>query len=309
MKGSKSSADAAQERQSGRRRYLTLFVWLVGICLSFGVYTLLVNALAHDAAGEAYAPPHSLAAPAQQAVIITPTVKPVDLGETFTVAVMIENASNLGAFEFTLTYDATCVVTATDVTLGPFLGSTGRSVFELDPTFGTGIVTYGAASLGATPLGPNGDGVLAIVDLEAGMTKCSSVLHLQDVSVTDIEGHTQSFSTEDGEVIVGPPEVERVTPNSGYVGQTVENVIVEGDNFRKGAGFSVRLTKSGESPISASLPDVQSSTRVSCTFNLGKAVPGRWTVRVTNPDGRYGELQDGFTVKAVIYVPLVMKNY
>ena len=294
MKGAQSRADAAQKRLSRQRRYLTLVIWVVSICLSFGLYTLLVNALLHDGPGEAYAPSRSFVAPnAQQAVVkIDPASKGVDPGETFTVTVMIEDASDLGAFEFELTYDSTCVVTATDATLGPFLGSTGRSVGEVGPTFGIGSVTYAAYSYGADP-GPDGAGVLATITFEAGMTKCSSALHLQNVTVTDTDGNSSSPNTEDGEVIVGPPEVTSISPDWGYIGKVLENVIVMGENFRPGA--SVQLTRSGQS-ISAPLPDVQSSTRISCTLNLGKAVPGQWDVVVTNPDTQSGTLPNGFTI-------------
>jgi hypothetical protein len=238
---------------------------------------------------------------------VDPASTAVDPGEAFSVTVKIEDVSDLGAFQFDLTYDDTCVE-ANDVTLGPFLGSTGRSVGAVGPTFGTGVVTYGAYSYGAAP-GPNGDGVLATITFQAGMDECSSALRLQDIAVTDTAAGPISASTEDGEVTVGAtqsPSVTSITPDWGYRGQVLENVIVVGNNFQ--AGASVQLTKSGQSPISASMPDVQNSTRISCTLNLGKADTGRWTVKVTNPDGRYGELQGSFTVEAAVYLPLAMKS-
>ena len=306
MNRSQSGADAAPDRPSRQRKYLTLLLWGVVICLSFGVYTLLVNALVHNTPDQARAPLRSAAASAQAAVVeIDPAIKAADTGETFTVAVAITNTSDLGAFEFEVTYDHTCV-DATGVTLGSFLGSTGRSTGEVGPSFATGSVTYAAFSYGADP-GPGGNGTLATITFEAGTTKCSSDLHLQNVTVTDTEGSASSPSTENGKVIVGSPEVTSITPNSGYVGQVLEGAIVEGENFQEDA--SVQLTKSGQSPISAPLPAVQSSTRISCTFNLGKADLGRWTVKVTNPDGRSDELADGFTVQAAIYLPIAVKNY
>jgi hypothetical protein len=124
----------------------------------------------------------------------------VPKNRTFTVDVVIEDADDLGAFEFQLTYNNTCVQ-ATDATLGPFLGSTGRSVADVGPTIGTGIVTYGAYSWGAGA-GPNGDGVIATVTFQAGANECCSSLHLQNVTVTDTAGSAQSASTEDGRVCV-----------------------------------------------------------------------------------------------------------
>jgi hypothetical protein len=280
----------------------------VGICLSFGTYTLLGGALAHDGAGEASTLPRSLAAPDQTAVKIDPAVKNVNPGEHFSVTVEIEDVVDLGAFEFEITYDSTCVE-ATDAALGSFLGSTGRSVSPVGPTIEAGSVVYGAYSFGEDP-GPNGNGTLAIITLDAGMSNCTSDLHFQNIVVLDREGIEISTSAEDGQVAVDvsvAPEVSRIAPDEGYVGQVLEDVIVEGDHFDENA--TVQLTRSGQSPIFAPMPDVQSSNRISCTFNLGKAAPGMWTVRVTNPDSQYDELVDGFTVKAVIHVPLVMKNY
>jgi len=134
-------------------------------------------------------------------VKIDPPVKDANANSTFTVDVAIEDVTDLGAFQFDLTYDSTCI-TAIDATMGPFLGSTGRGVGEVGPSFGTGIVTYGGYSWGANA-GPNGDGVLATVTFQAGSSTCdNSVLHLQNVSVTDTSGNPQSVSTEDGIVNV-----------------------------------------------------------------------------------------------------------
>jgi hypothetical protein len=141
-------------------------------------------------------------------VKIAPPEKVVWLGATFTYDVVIEDAFDLGAFEFELTYNPSCITVPTcDATLGPFLGSTGRSVAEVGPTCGVGSITYGAYSWGSSP-GPNGDGVLATVTFQAGMNQCDSALRLpiQNVSVTDTAGNQQSVSTGDGIVHVVPPD-------------------------------------------------------------------------------------------------------
>ncbi len=135
-------------------------------------------------------------------VKIDPPEKTVYLDLPFTADVAIEDAVDLGGFEFDLIYDPTCVA-ATDATLGPFLGSTGRSVGEVGPTFGTGSVTYGGYSWGASP-GPNGDGVLATVTFQAGSSECDSALHLQNITVTDTDGNPQTACPEHGLVRVRP---------------------------------------------------------------------------------------------------------
>lgn len=308
MKGSKSRADAAPDRLSRHKRYLTLIVWVVSICLFFGVYTLLVNALVPHAASEAPAPPRSLAAPDTGAVVkIDPNIKFVAPSTIFSITVMIQDASNLGGFEFGMTYNSN-VVTATAVQLGPFLGNTGRSVGELGPVIGAADVSYAAYSFGTSP-GPNGDGALAIITMRA-LGVGTSPLHLRNVTVMTTDGVTVPTSTEDGEVRVGTsvaPTVISVAPNGGCAGQVLENVVVVGQNFQTDA--SVELTRTGQTLIPASWVYVQSSTRISCTLNLGKAALGRWNVKVTNTDARSGVLSNGFTVKKCTHLPVVLRNH
>ena len=133
------------------------------------------------------------------------------MGYDFDVNVRIENAVNLGAFQFELTYNSTCIQ-ATGATVGPFLGSTGRTVTPVGPTFGTGSITFGAASHG-TASGPSGSGVLATVTFRAGTTTCCSDLHLQNVILTDPGGVQQCASPLiDGRVCLTDPCPRRNCP-------------------------------------------------------------------------------------------------
>jgi hypothetical protein len=297
MQGSRPSAGAMLHGPARQKKRRPLLIYLAIICLSFGAYALLAYATTNGETDLAQAPLRSPALPSQLAKVkVDPATQNVDLGVTFDIDVAIEDARDLGSFEFELTYDSTCIQ-ATNVALGPFLESTGRAVTTVGPTFGTGSVTYGAFSLPPPAEGPNGDGVLATITFQAGTGTCSSALHLQNVIATDTTASPLDLSTEDGEVTVGPPPLLSVTginPNSGYIGDVLEDVIVIGENFEDGA--SVQLTKSGQNPISASWVEVQSSTQISCTLNLGKAVAGQWDVVVTNPDSLSGTLDNGFTV-------------
>jgi len=158
-----SRADAISGRSSRKRGYLSLFVFVVSVCLSLGVYSLLVNATARDDAGEAHTPIHPLAAPVQPAVVkIDPDFQRVNPGDIFSVTVEIQDVVGVGvgAFEFALTYDPT-YVQETDVTLGPFLGSTGCDTMEAE-THVPGRLTYGGHIVG-TCFGPNGGGAVATV--------------------------------------------------------------------------------------------------------------------------------------------------
>jgi hypothetical protein len=133
---------------------------------------------------------------------IDPPVSEPSTGTSFSVDVIVEDAVNLGAFQFELTYDPSCI-TANDVALGPFLGSTGRTVYPVGPSYGAGSVAFGASSSGAAS-GPNGNGVLATVTFAAGSSECESALHLQNVIATDTAGNVQNVSLWDGLVLVNP---------------------------------------------------------------------------------------------------------
>ena len=122
----------------------------------------------------------------------------------FTSSVLISNAVNLGSFEFTLGYSPT-VVEVLGVTMGEFASSTGRAIFQLPliirPTIGT--VTYGAATLGNTPLGPNGDGILVQVQMRARTVSRSRLVFL-DMQASDIAGIQQMIKLESTEVDIRP---------------------------------------------------------------------------------------------------------
>lgn len=146
-------------------------------------------------------------------VRIDPAYSVVGVSDTFTVTVMIDQASNLGGFEFDLLF-ITTTVTVNGVTLGDFLGSTGRSVVvipgcpEIDNN--EGKVTFGAATFGSA-LGPNGTGALALITL-AAQGEGHSPLDLQKVQVVGADARPQVVTDEDGTVWVGTPPTATSTP-------------------------------------------------------------------------------------------------
>ena len=135
-------------------------------------------------------------------VRIEPAQSLVDVGKTFTVTVMIDNADDLGAFEFDLLF-APAVVTVNNVILGDFLGSTGRTVIPPNPDIDnpTGRASFGAATFGSAP-GPDGTGALATIAFTAqGLGE--SLLDLENVIVLDTQAQHQTVTVEDGTVRVG----------------------------------------------------------------------------------------------------------
>lgn len=97
-----------------------------------------------------------------------PPVRTVTVGQVFTVGVAITDVVDLGAFKFTPGNTSTVVEAAT-VIMDSFLGSTGWAFAVagtiISPT--AGKVAFGAYSPGATPEGPSGNGVLAVLTLRA----------------------------------------------------------------------------------------------------------------------------------------------
>lgn len=134
---------------------------------------------------------------------------PVAPGQPFVVDIVIENAANLGAFEFVVNFDPAIVsASAENIQLGSLLGSTGRTASALRMNSAPNqpdMPIFGAYSYGATS-GPNGNGVLATVVMTA-LSAGTSQLSVSELIITDVTGDTQQYSVFAGSVIVGelPP--------------------------------------------------------------------------------------------------------
>jgi hypothetical protein len=169
----------------------SVLICLLIICPGFSPYTAL-----------AYVGPSWLRP--GLTVRIDPAIKNAESGHTFTVNVMVDGAVNLGAFQFDVIFDP-AVVTVTNVELGLFLGSTGRTARSIGPGIDNvaGTVTFGAFSFGSNA-GPEGAGLLAAVTFTA-VGSGTSALNLQKVVVTDTMGNAQAVSVEGGTVTVAAP--------------------------------------------------------------------------------------------------------
>jgi hypothetical protein len=102
-------------------------------------------------------------------------------------------AGGLGDFEFTVTYNASVasVPSVASVTPGPFLGSTGRSVTCTTPVIAPGSVNYSCNTLGSSPNGPLGSGVLATIVFQPAASFGSTNLTFATSHLQDITGDTQ----------------------------------------------------------------------------------------------------------------------
>jgi hypothetical protein len=137
------------------------------------------------------------------------------VGSTFTVSVLIDGVANLGGFQLNIHYDPAIVKIndAGDVTLGPFLGSTGNNVSALGPLLdnNTGKVTFGGFSFGANP-GPNGSGTLAMIKFTV-QSLSTGILDLNKVQVTNTQGTALTVDTVGDAVL----QVARKSSSSGFL--------------------------------------------------------------------------------------------
>ncbi|MBM4432304.1 MAG: hypothetical protein FJ026_18445, partial [Chloroflexi bacterium] len=152
---------------------------------------------------------------------IDPASSNVVLSDVFTVDVAIDAAVDLGGFEFVLHFDPT-ILQAQGATLGPFLGSTGRSPAALGPTINNvaGTVRFGGWSFGTLGTGPSGTGTLATFTFLAAGSGTSS-LTFSNVQVTDTQGQVQTPVTTAGgsvavAVLVGQVTLQSHATAAGY---------------------------------------------------------------------------------------------
>jgi hypothetical protein len=129
------------------------------------------------------------AQPAATVRVIGPTTV-VPAGQPFLVTITVENAQNLGAFEFEYNFNPTTLSAAvSNIQVGGMLGSSGRTTGELRMASAPGrpgVPLFGAYSYG-TANGPNGSGVLATVAMTA-ISPGTSQLSLSGLKVTNVAG-------------------------------------------------------------------------------------------------------------------------
>ena len=137
-------------------------------------------------------------------VRIEPVESTVPVDQSVTVSVIIDDASDLGGFQFDLLYNSTTVA-VDEARLGDLLGSAERLTITVGPKIDNdaGKVTFGAAGYGSSQ-GPNGTGALALITF-TGLDVGVSDLQLQRVWVVDTAGNPQTYTVEDGSLEVSCP--------------------------------------------------------------------------------------------------------
>jgi hypothetical protein len=142
-------------------------------------------------------------------VSIEPETSSVYNGDVFTVDLMVEGVEDLAGYEFSVAFDSD-IVEVDGVVDGGFLGSTGRDPVPFPPDIDNeaGLLTFAAATMGTGP-GPDGEGKLAVITLEAAGLGTSG-LDLHEVTLFDTGGGGHEPTTvDDGtvEVLGSPPNI------------------------------------------------------------------------------------------------------
>lgn len=143
--------------------------------------------------------------PAAKSYVVGQASEPLD------ISIRVDSVANLGGFELTLTWDPNRLVpidgTPSQVlSIGPFLGSTGRSPTCLRDLTVPGRAWILCYTLGASPDGPTGGGVIAVMRFKAPVTSTQgwSLLSFSEVQLADITGASIGVTSQNGLVAVVP---------------------------------------------------------------------------------------------------------
>jgi len=136
---------------------------------------------------------------AAETVISTdPMISRATPGSVLTVRVRADQAVDLAAFEFFLSFDST-VLRLANVEAGEFLTASGRQLVLLGPALDDNRVGFGAATYGQEP-GVSGGGVIAFLTFHVVGSGTSS-LHFERLIVTDSAANVLPVRGVDGQVI------------------------------------------------------------------------------------------------------------
>jgi len=111
------------------------------------------------------------------------------------------------------------------------------------------------------------------------------------VTVTTLSGSaTTSYTYAEAPTIIS------ISPTSGINTTSIDITNLAGTNFA--AGATVKLNKTGFADIPGTVVTVDSSSQITCTFDLTNRIASEYNVVVANSDGQAAMLVNGFAVQA-----------
>lgn len=138
-------------------------------------------------------------------ITIDPDTKTVNVGDTFTLGVRVNDVTDLYAYQFDVSYDPT-LLSAGAPTEGPFL-VTGGATFFIPGSPGGGAITFTAGTLVGSVPGVTGSGLLAALSFTAIKSGISSI-GLSNVTLLNSNLENLGASVGGGRVIIN----ESTTP-------------------------------------------------------------------------------------------------
>ena len=150
---------------------------------------------------------------AQATPVVTAGTAVVKIGESFSVPITISDAVNLMSWQFNLAYDPV-VLSAQSIAEGPFLASTGATLFGsgvIDND--SGLLSLATDSFVDFALPPSGGGTLAVITFKA-LANGLSPLTLSSVFIDFLD---TGFSVNNGAVCVGGASIADCGSGGGGV--------------------------------------------------------------------------------------------
>jgi hypothetical protein len=213
------------------------------------------------------------------AVRVAPADTSLVIGASYEVSLLVDNASDLGAFEFKLAFLPE-IARVDTVVLGAFLGSTGRFALPIGPSWETignkRVLHFGGFTFGTAP-GASGSGTLAKITITAlaiGVTD----LELIEVLATNTAGQS---------LIIGSQTNGRLTVLSSGADPLRTEVFAEPDTTAADAVCWSLVTVIPRDAAGNPLPVVQSVRLATTLGELKGAIQshndGRYTQRLYAP--------------------------
>jgi hypothetical protein len=117
-------------------------------------------------------------------VCVVPPSQVVAAGSQVSIDFVVDNVTNLAAYQVEIKYDP-FLLTFVSASNDAFLGSTGRSVFCPPVILNLTSIVFSCATIGASPPGPDGTGMLFHATFQAGVNTGISALTLLQYDLTD----------------------------------------------------------------------------------------------------------------------------
>ncbi|MCX5784960.1 MAG: IPT/TIG domain-containing protein [Elusimicrobia bacterium] len=184
------------------------------------------------------------------------------------------------------------------------------TVASIDPSSGTntgslnisnlaGTNFYTGASVKLTKSGQTDIIATNVTVVSDTKITCTLLLNgaaigLWNVVVTNAD--TRSGTLSNGFTVKAvPPTMTSIAPAQGVSTGTVSITNLAGTGFLSGA--VVKLSKTGQTDITATSVNVVTAAKITCIFDLTNAATGTWNVTVTNLDNNSATLAGSFTVR------------